>query len=286
MDLISFRLACRNCLQTDNNRYIYEPFIKDSSVDYTTKSEYEMMIEIEHWVWSHSHQCQNCSSTNEEVLDIEVNNRPLYCYESLVQRCFAKREYMVMFNVQKSGGLINITPGGNERFNPDFIMNTMRGIIELILERPNDNYISQIRGNFFICLTGKYDYLENRLTIRNERFRSHGLTRKEILDALRPYAVQYGLPSEICDLNQDIITDILDGSKFSGALFNLWFYNDTNDTKSFKYDEDTLVVYGVDNEGSPRDFMDNNKNQSFIIDKTKDSVFRDGKKVFFAKRNI
>lgn len=95
-------------------------------------------------------------------------------------------------------------------------------------------------------------------------------------------------------MKQDEKSKILQGAPFSGSLFNSWFYAESLDDakqKGYPYsnacfdlDPNTVIACGTAHNESPRDFMDNNADNTFKVDRDKKPIQINGKTVYYAKR--
>jgi hypothetical protein len=255
------------------------------------KAEYEMVTQIENWRQQQGETCQFCDSHNVEILDVEVNGRALYDYQRLGNECMEKREYMLMFNIDKSGAQIDIRHGGSQKPPTKFVHDAIIDILETMSERPKETYAPQLKGNFFICVTGSYDYASEEYENRIQRFRNAGITKEEIYNALKPYAEPVGIKFKSTQNNQ---TNNLAGKTFKGAQFNSWFYADSLEEAQkngysysnacFNLDSNTVIAHGTAHNESPRDFIDKNLNNTFTIDTSKPPLIKNGKTIYFAKR--
>jgi hypothetical protein len=277
-------------------RFIHHMYnLTDGDFDeYKNKAEFEVMTLIEKWRLEEAQTCEMCGSPNVEVLQVQVNDYPLYDYDNLVERCRANHDYMIMFNIDKRGSDINLQHGGSQNIEKDFYEAAIQQIIDLLNYRPPNTFTPQIYGNFFICLIGGYNFMEEKVIIRLERFRSSGLTRDEILNAIRPFAKQIGVTISQSQDSTIHGASILDGKTFKGALFNSWFYAESGEQADregysyanacFKLDDNTVIAYGTAFDESPRDFIDNNQFSDFVVDTTKEPFRIKGKTVYYAKR--
>jgi hypothetical protein len=191
MIFISSLLGCRNCLQSDGIRHIYSIMDGDYN-EFIEKTEFEVMTLLEHWRKEDGKSCEFCGSSNVEVHEVSVSNYPLYDFERFVERCKSGIEFLFMINIDKRGSEINMSPGGSSKFHPVFFNDAIRKVVDTINNRPDNNFQTQAKGNFFICLTGGFDYISDKSFVRLERFRNSGLTRNELLNAIKPLTQQLG----------------------------------------------------------------------------------------------
>jgi hypothetical protein len=189
MIIISYNLGCRNCLQSDGVRHITT--LEGADLDeYRRKTEFEVMTQVENWRVEDGLTCKFCGSPNVEILDIHISDFPLYNYDNLVSKCKIKREYMLIINIVKDGSNIKLSHGGSEEIMVGFVESAIQKIISTINSRPTNQFTSQQKGNFFVCITGGYDIFDDKANVRLERFKSFGLTQNEIFNEIRPLAEQ------------------------------------------------------------------------------------------------
>lgn len=191
MSTISFSIGCRNCLQADSEQHVY---LLDSSKvnDYINKTEYEVMTKIETWRKMDHKTCNYCGSESIEIMEIQVDDYPLYDFHNLVERSKLTEEEMIIFNIDKSGPKIELTLGGSNKINKSFFRAGLSKIINTINLQSDSNFIPHSKGNFLICITGTYIIINNSYSfhLQIERFRHQGLLKKEILDTIKQYVDQ------------------------------------------------------------------------------------------------
>lgn len=161
-----------------------------------SKTEFELMTQIEKWREQDNHSCELCASKNVEILEVEVSDQRLYDYDKIVERCQEEEEYMLQINIDKRGSNINLNPGGSQQFEQNFLKKALVDIHKTILNRPNNHFKIHQNGNMFICVTGGTDISENQAYTRIETFRSHGLSKEQILDAFQDFINQIGIHIE------------------------------------------------------------------------------------------
>jgi hypothetical protein len=291
MIFISSLLGCRNCLQSDGIRHMYSLMDGDSD-EYQEKTEFEVMTLLERWRAEDDKRCEFCGSSNVEVHEVEVSNYPLYDFDRLVERCKSEGEYLFMLNIDKRGSDISLRPGGSTKFHPDFLKDAILKIIDTINDRPNDNFVAQIKGNFFICVSGGFDFFSDKSFVRLERFRNSGLTRSELLSAIKPFATQVGISIDAEDAKKIVGSNSIFGKTFKGSLFTSWIYASKEEEAkgcpfscaSFNFDENTIIAIGTAHDESPRDFIDNNQRNTFIVDDKREPLTRGNQKIYFAKK--
>ena len=191
MVFISYNIGCRNCLKSDGVQHSYS-IIDGNQAEYQSKTEFEIVEMVEKMRKEDNHSCQFCGSSNVEILETKINNLSSYDYNKLTQRCLTRGEYMLMINIDKREGQLNMKPGGSEQLDRDFLCPAIDSIIDTVKSRPDDHFISRPNGNFLICVIGG-NHLSDGVAIWTERFRSSGLTKEEILSVIFPIAEQLGM---------------------------------------------------------------------------------------------
>jgi hypothetical protein len=291
MIFISSLLGCRNCLQSDGTSHLYS-FMDGNSDEYQEKTEYEVMTLLERWRAEDDKRCEFCGSSNVEVHEVEVNNYPLYDFDRLAERCKSEGDYLFMINIDKRGSDITMRPGGNKEFHPDFLKDVILKIIDTINSRPNDNFVAQIKGNFFVCVSGGFDFFSNKSFVRLERFGISGLTKSELLSAIKSFAKQVGISVDAEDAKKILGSNSVFGKTFKGSIFTSWIYaNKEEQAKgcpfscaSFKFDENTIIAIGTAYGESPMAFIDKNQQNTFIVDDKIEPITRGNQKIYFAKK--
>ncbi len=185
MIYFSALLGCRSCLKSDGIRHIYT-LIEGDANKYLAKTEFEVMTFLEKWRIDDDLRCEFCGSSNVEVLEIEVNDYLLYDYDRLIQRCERKGEDMFMVNIDKRDSEISFRTGGSRYIQPDILREAIHRIINTLYDLPEETFLERNKGNFFICLTGGYSLSLDKAYVQVETFRSAGLTREDIIDAIKP----------------------------------------------------------------------------------------------------
>lgn len=288
MTQILYNIGCRNCLQSDGLFHTYN-WVDGKQEEIKDKTEFEIMNLIEIWLLGVGQLCHNCGSSNVEVLDIEIDDYRLYDFEALDKKIIHKKESMLQFNIDKRAAKIKLTRGGSPELDTSFLKAAIIQIIDLLNQRTSYTYLSQIKGNFFICLTGSNDK-----NIRIERLRYHGLTRSEIINALNPVAEKLGIIIPGATENRFHGLSIFDGISFRGALFNYSIYAESLEKAKeggysyanacFDFDERNIIAYGMSYGESPAQFIENNRNQNFMVDTSIRPFNLQEKRMFYAKK--
>ncbi|MFA5782288.1 MAG: hypothetical protein WC868_08465, partial [Bacteroidales bacterium] len=290
---ISFNIGCRNCLKSDGIQRFYSLITEDKK-KYQCKTEFEIMLIIEKWRAKDNKVCDFCGSTSVEVLDVKVDNFPLYDYDRIINRVIADYQFMLLINIDKRGSQIDLKLGGSQKFESNFLKAALLEIINTVWQRPGDNFIPQVKGNFFMAVSGSFDFLDDTNHAKIERYNNAGITQNEILQAIKPFAEQTGIsfsPFENSDNNN---FEGKTGKVFKGALFYSWFYipssedaknkGYTNANVCFDFDDNTIIAFGTTSDHTLKEFIELNKYNDFIIDIHIKPLIRQGKVVYFTKR--
>jgi hypothetical protein len=136
---ISYHIDCRSCLQSDGIQHSY--LIKAGEHNQIlTKTEFEVMKVIEEWREEDNHKCEFCSSSNVEVLQIQVDEHELYDYGRLIQRCDQRGEEMFLINIDKFNSDISLRASGSEYIDPDLLKKAIKTIAEIIDKKPIEQF--------------------------------------------------------------------------------------------------------------------------------------------------
>ncbi|AEE51130.1 hypothetical protein [Haliscomenobacter hydrossis] len=203
MIFISYSLGCRNCLHGDGMRHMYS-IIDEDEITYRNKTEFEVLRLIEKWRTEDKKNCSFCGSDNVEILDVEVNDHPLYDYEKLVERCFEEDEYMLQIDIEKQDNQTDMNLGGSPKLERSFLKSAIVEIVKTVRASPSGYFTPHHNGSFFICVTGASDVRNDKNITRVERFWSAGLTQEEILKSINPIAMQIGVKIESIDFNSNL----------------------------------------------------------------------------------
>ena len=193
---LEYNLGCRNCLNGDNSRTVFVLMDEDEG-EYKKQTEYQVMKKIESLRANASRTCPNCGSSNVEVLEIGVNDYSLYNFNRLVQECKEKNmsesndENIFMLNMDKRNSQIKLNVGGTQQVHNDFLKKCLMTILDTINQRPADNFKSHQNGNFFICITGGFNFDKEEQIVKVERFRNVGLNINEIINQIESLASTY-----------------------------------------------------------------------------------------------
>ena len=289
---VSFLLGCRNCSQSDGITQIYSVIGEDSN-EYLLKTEFEVRNLILQWRIRDDKRCVFCDSTNVEVHKVEVNRTPLYDFESIVARCKSRSEHLFMLNIDKRGEDFSLSPGGSStQFPPNFLIGAVIKILKTIKDIPDDNFLTHDKGNFFICVSGGFDFFSYKARIRIEALRFSGIKREYILKAIEHFNKELEISTETEDSIKPSENYSMFGTKFDGSMFTSWIHinkeEQANDNPllcvTFKFDENTIVATVINAEESPKDFINNNQHNTFIVEDEHAPLERENKKIYFAKK--
>lgn len=217
MVLISYNTGCRNCLQSDGMRKIYP--LMDGDIDkIQTKTEFQIITEIEKFSEQNNITCDFCSSENVEVFDVEVNENKLYDYDKIVERCQEEDEFILQININKSGTNITLNPAGSLRFEKNFLKQAFIDIRKTIMNRPDNHFKIHENGVMLMCVTGG-NYIYDIPYTRIETFRSVGLSKEQILNEIQKFKNHTGISKSIINL---------DSNFFFKSSANLRYENSTH----------------------------------------------------------
>ena len=150
MVTISSFLGCRNCFKSDGIGHMY--FIKNVDLsDFQSKTEFEVMKQIEGFRNNDNEKCIFCGSTNVEVYDVEINDKPLYNYQKLITRSRLLNNFVLFIKIDKKNGITNFQIENGRNHSRSFLELALRSIIDTIAIRPDSHYFSKEKGeNLFL----------------------------------------------------------------------------------------------------------------------------------------
>jgi tetratricopeptide (TPR) repeat protein len=161
---------------------------------------------------------------------------------------------------------------GIELLNKNYVDEALIYFIEALKVMPNND---DALRNLLICYRRKNDIEKLQETQDKLDYLTYG-------GAHQTAAKPQGISSN---------KSILEGASFSGARFNSSFYAESIDKAKemgyayanacFNYDENTVIAHGVYGNESPRDFINNNQYETFIIDITKKPLIINDMTVFY-----
>ena len=195
MITFSYLLGCRNCLNGSDHRHLYV-LLNGNEREYQRLTEYDAMNKVENWRQEKNLTCDVCNSTNVEIMDIEVNDYPLYDFNRIARRCElsnkseSKDENMFMLNIDKRNLRLVHDTGGSPSFHKDFLQKCLSEMIDTVKNRPDTNFRVHQNGNFFMCFTGGFDFNQGKQIVKLEKFRNAGLSREEIIGVIKALAAR------------------------------------------------------------------------------------------------
>jgi hypothetical protein len=154
--------------------------------EYEVKTEFEVMSIIEELNDKQGKTCNFCGSTNLEIFDIEVGRSGyrLYDFKRLFDSTQSRGAYFYMINIDKRDYSLSPREGGSPTVPRRFIKGAIDRIIDTINDRSDDDFIDHPRGNFLIVISGFWDTFLERPHTTVEKYKSHGLTKDEVLSTV------------------------------------------------------------------------------------------------------
>ncbi|RTY69030.1 MULTISPECIES: hypothetical protein [unclassified Flavobacterium] len=290
MSTIKYVQACRDCFRCDGiNRHLtdFERNPKLKLRDYLT--EFEIMESIEDWLDDNDIVCDFCESNNLDIIDIELDNQKLYDFNKLDNYCTNNNTSFFILNLSKTVNQIEIKTGGKRFIEKILQTNFYKKIINTVQTRPNKDFYEQLKGSFFICVSGKKDSMSlDEIII--ESYTTAGLSRQEIYDSLNTIANQLGVNLDEM-IGEKKSNNSLSSKTFKGSMFVAFMYFEEEEIEDgypfscayFELNENTIIAFDT-SETSPSDFMQNNQNEIFAIDGFKISLKKNGKNILFTKK--
>ena len=290
MVYISFLLGCRDCFQTDALRYNYNLTNKSSTV-YNKMTEFELVTIIESWRGQNGDICSFCGSSNVEVYDVEVDSYRLFDVDRLSNESLYSGGSLIYVDIIKKGRETSLNIAFDKAYHPDFLKAAIFKIIDTVNTLPNKYFVEQIKGNFDICLTGFFDNELGKVILKLERFMNVGITRKEILCALKSICENENMNISINGCDSIKGKSIFFTKKFKGSMFISSIYATYEEQEkglpfscvAFDFDENVIIACDT-NGKSPQDFIAENKNTIYVVDDEQPYLTWQNKVVFFAKK--
>jgi hypothetical protein len=182
MIYVSFKVACRNCYQTDGITRMYT-ILNASQEEYSKRTEYSVLTQVEQWRSRDGHTCPACGSENSEVMDIAINDRLLYVFNDLVTSYGAS---IFAMKIDKTNSEFDIQIGDGKKVEIFFLKKALQLLLFTIRQRPDNLFQRKSRGQFLICITSE-------LSPEVQRLRHAGMTKIEIINKILEVAAQNGL---------------------------------------------------------------------------------------------
>lgn len=290
MSTIVYNQGCRDCFRHDGMRRSLANF--DSSRDFSARdyfTEFEIMEIVENWNYEVEMSCGFCGSNNLEVFDLELDGEKLFDFYKLDKYCTLNNSSFFIISIDKELDNIEIEIGGKNKIERILQINFLRKIFETIEFGSDEKFIEQIKGTFFICVSGKKDSMSMD-TILIERFVSSGFSKQEILQIIdEKLFKKLNINSKVFDLN--IEKNISTTKVFKGAMFMNSFYFEEEEVEKgapfsivyFDFDDNTIIAFDT-SYTSPFDFLQENKNNLFTTDDSQNLLEKFGKKIILSKR--
>ncbi len=187
---IHYSKGCRNCLEQGNPQF---KIIQGHEYDWNFLTEYDAICMMERMPTLFSNDCKNCLSTNVEFLEIEVNGKKLYDFDKIDLRSRMHKESILQLKVSKSHSEIKFESSNSQNSNEKFIQASLHELISVLNSKSQSSFNHSDRGTFFICVTGGYDFDDEKMITRIERLQLVGIRLPEIIKTLEPFANEVGV---------------------------------------------------------------------------------------------
>lgn len=182
MDRISFSIGCRNCRETDGERYVYEYDDAENQLPLAGRSEFGVMRVVELMNNDLGVTCPFCQSTHLDVFDVAVNDQMLFDYDQLCRRCNAHGMIVFSLTVDKVAGQLDAHVLANPSTVPtNFLAMALDHMVQLVNERPPYDFTSDANGRGYLCVAGCWAADEQNRLIIPQRYICRGLSREELL---------------------------------------------------------------------------------------------------------
>lgn len=204
--VIYYSTNCRDCLKSTGitNAFYYITSDEDELKSFT---EYELIQKIMEWKHDNPHVCPFCSSLNIELYHLKIANSPEiykpYDYDRLCKTMNrAGHKCFWQFNINKRENKLEINIGGTIPQYNEVIKDSVSKVFELLDTIPNNSFKAHERGLFFVCYSVIIDsnviynddkdkadevQYETKLNSKLERLLYHGLSKEEIISAMKNY---------------------------------------------------------------------------------------------------
>lgn len=194
---INYYLACPTCFNGAKHKHMYliNNGIKEKYLELT---EYEVMCKVEQWRHDDGHLCPVCNFPDMIALNIDVDGTPIYNRQALIEKCDNTEDWdydgMFIFFIKKTNSETDYTVDGKDAFiQPKrFVKGAIAKAIKMVDQRPDSNFIvNDNTGDFYIVLTGGYDFEWDQMRYEVQKFGSLGFSRNEIKSELLRFAKQF-----------------------------------------------------------------------------------------------
>jgi hypothetical protein len=93
-----------------------------------------------------------------------------------------------MLNIDKRGDDLTVRPGGSSiHFPQKFLKGAVIKILDTIKDIPDDNFVTHVKGNLLICISGEFNFFSHKTFIRIEVLRFAGISREHILKGIKHF---------------------------------------------------------------------------------------------------
>ncbi len=175
---IRYKTGCRECLKAGKLPFSSNVMDQTSIDKFVDMSHYDLSRQIRRWRIKDCLGCWNCGSQNEDILDIEIDDIPVFSFQKSLNKWVKKQIPFYEINIDKSNSKITITDGGVHQMPTEYKISVVKLLIDEITKYDNGFFHEFDNGNFFGSVSGS---MFNK-AIDNLRF--HGFTKNEIIQSL------------------------------------------------------------------------------------------------------
>lgn len=154
MSMVSYNTCCCNCTKLNGTRG--HIIVNGSIEEYLKMTEYQFSFILNEWMNDIEAYCHFCGSKNVYAENIEIDDKRLYTFDLITIKLNREVESnnFLIFNLLKTSGNVNREIGGKNRNEGDFVLDSWAEVVGAISKIPEDRFIENDNGQFFIALTG------------------------------------------------------------------------------------------------------------------------------------
>jgi len=185
---VEYNPSCRDCGVIDRISHLIQFISTDIEYDdYKSMTEYEFSVILEERLINFS-PCRNCGSSNLSAQNIKIGDYKIYDFDKMIEVLKAENHItnLLILDLQKNYGEIELKVAGKSRNESDFISECMVKVNLLLNESPSRKFVlNRTDGNFQIVISGIN--IEGKHKLRIHRIINYGFSKEEIRSNLNKY---------------------------------------------------------------------------------------------------